>query len=90
MVKRVEHARTGIARHAAAALLLLGGTIDVRAEDAAPPSVPFSIHAERSAIIIEAMADKLETPRLIQSFLGAGPVLQVYRTLGRRPPGSAR
>jgi len=35
---------------------------------------------------IEAIAAKLTTPRLRRSFLGAEPVLEVYRRLGRRPP----
>jgi class 3 adenylate cyclase/tetratricopeptide (TPR) repeat protein len=36
--------------------------------------------------VIEAIAEKLRTPRLHRSFLGAEPVLEVYRALGRRPP----
>jgi tetratricopeptide (TPR) repeat protein len=36
--------------------------------------------------VIETIAEKLRTPRLHQSFLGAEPVLEVYRVLGRRPP----
>ena len=35
---------------------------------------------------IEAIADNLTTPRLRRSFLGAEPVVDIYRTLGRRPP----
>ena len=37
---------------------------------------------------IEAIAAKLTTPGLRRSFLGAEPVLDVYRTLGRRPPAA--
>jgi hypothetical protein len=36
--------------------------------------------------VIEAIAATLTTPRLRHSFLGAEPVLEVYRALGRRPP----
>lgn len=36
--------------------------------------------------VIEAIAEKLRTPHLHRSFLGAEPVLEVYRALGRRPP----
>jgi ATP/maltotriose-dependent transcriptional regulator MalT len=36
--------------------------------------------------VIEAIAEKLKTPRLRHSFLSAEPVLEVYRALGRRPP----
>ncbi len=39
-----------------------------------------------AAQTIEAIADKLRTPDLRRSFLGGEPVLEVYRTLGRRPP----
>ena len=39
-----------------------------------------------AARTLEAIADKLRTPSLRRSFLGAEPVLAVYRTLGRRPP----
>ena len=35
---------------------------------------------------IEAIAANLRTPRLRQSFLSAAPVLEVYTTLGHRPP----
>jgi hypothetical protein len=35
---------------------------------------------------IEAIAAKLATPRLRRSFLTAGPVVDVYRALGHRPP----
>jgi hypothetical protein len=38
-----------------------------------------------AAQTIEAIASKLTTPSLRRSFLGAEPVLDVYRTLGRRP-----
>ncbi|MBI3796070.1 MAG: AAA family ATPase [Deltaproteobacteria bacterium] len=36
--------------------------------------------------VIEAIAEKLRTPHLHRSFLGAEPVLEVYRALGQRPP----
>jgi len=36
--------------------------------------------------VIEAIATKLRTPRLRHSFLGAAPVVDLYRTLGHRPP----
>src|SRR5262249_10647323 len=42
-----------------------------------------------AAQTIEAIAAKLVTPRLRQSFLGAEPVARVFRTLGRTPPPSA-
>jgi tetratricopeptide (TPR) repeat protein len=35
---------------------------------------------------IEAIADNLTTPRLRRSFLGGEPVVDIYQTLGRRPP----
>jgi tetratricopeptide (TPR) repeat protein len=35
---------------------------------------------------IEALADQLQTPSLERGFLGAEPVVDVYRTLGQRPP----
>ena len=35
---------------------------------------------------IEAIADKLQTPSLRRSFLAAEPVVDIYRTLGHRPP----
>jgi class 3 adenylate cyclase/tetratricopeptide (TPR) repeat protein len=35
---------------------------------------------------IEAIADKLTTPRLRRSFLEADPVVDLYRTLGQPPP----
>ncbi|MBI4330236.1 MAG: tetratricopeptide repeat protein, partial [Chloroflexi bacterium] len=41
------------------------------------------LHAAQT---IEAIAEKLRTPSLRQSFLGAEPVLEVYRALGHRPP----
>jgi class 3 adenylate cyclase/tetratricopeptide (TPR) repeat protein len=40
----------------------------------------------QAAQTIEAIASQLTTPRLRRSFLGAAPVVEVYRTLGRRPP----
>ncbi len=39
-----------------------------------------------AAKTIEAIASRLTTPRLRQSFLGAEPVIEVFRTLGRHPP----
>jgi tetratricopeptide (TPR) repeat protein len=36
--------------------------------------------------MIEAVADKLQTPSLRRSFLAAEPVVDIYRTLGQRPP----
>jgi tetratricopeptide (TPR) repeat protein len=41
-----------------------------------------------AANAIESIAAKLVTPRLRQRFLGAEPVVRVYQTLGRTPPGS--
>jgi class 3 adenylate cyclase/tetratricopeptide (TPR) repeat protein len=35
---------------------------------------------------IEAIAANLQTPRLRHSFLSAGPVLEIYKALGHRPP----
>ena len=35
---------------------------------------------------IEAIADKLQTPRLRHSLLGAEAVVDIYRRLGHRPP----
>jgi class 3 adenylate cyclase/tetratricopeptide (TPR) repeat protein len=43
-------------------------------------------HFLQATDMIEAIASKLTTPRLQRSFLGATPVVEVYRTLGRRPP----
>jgi class 3 adenylate cyclase/tetratricopeptide (TPR) repeat protein len=39
-----------------------------------------------AATTIETLAARLQAPTLRRSFLGAEPVLDVYRTLGRRPP----
>jgi class 3 adenylate cyclase/tetratricopeptide (TPR) repeat protein len=36
--------------------------------------------------VIEAIATKLQTPSLRRSFLAAEPVVDLYRTLGHRPP----
>jgi class 3 adenylate cyclase/tetratricopeptide (TPR) repeat protein len=44
------------------------------------------VHFIQAAHTIEAIADQLQTPHLRRSFLSAEPVLDVYRTLGRRPP----
>jgi tetratricopeptide (TPR) repeat protein len=43
-------------------------------------------HFILAARTIEAIADKLQTPRLRRSFLAAEPVVDIYRTLGQRPP----
>jgi hypothetical protein len=43
-------------------------------------------HFRQAAQTIEALADKLQTPRLRRSFLAAEPVVDIYRTLGQRPP----
>ncbi|MBI3045713.1 MAG: hypothetical protein HYY78_23135, partial [Betaproteobacteria bacterium] len=40
----------------------------------------------QAAQTIEVIAEKLQTPGLHRSFLGAEPILEVYRALGRRPP----
>ncbi|MBI2875641.1 MAG: tetratricopeptide repeat protein, partial [Candidatus Tectomicrobia bacterium] len=40
----------------------------------------------QAAQTIEALAGKLKTPNLRQCFLGAEPVLEVYRALGHHPP----
>ena len=37
---------------------------------------------------IEAIAANLQTPRLRHSFLNAAPVMEVYATLGHRPPAA--
>jgi tetratricopeptide (TPR) repeat protein len=42
----------------------------------------------RAAQTIDGIAARLTTPGLRHSFLTAEPVLDVYRTLGRRPPAS--
>jgi class 3 adenylate cyclase/tetratricopeptide (TPR) repeat protein len=44
----------------------------------------------QAAETIETIAGKLTTPALHRSFLSAGPVTAVYRSLGRRPPQAAR
>jgi class 3 adenylate cyclase/tetratricopeptide (TPR) repeat protein len=41
----------------------------------------------QAAQAIDGIAGKLTTPGLRQSFLSAEPVAEVYRALGRRPPG---
>jgi tetratricopeptide (TPR) repeat protein len=43
-------------------------------------------HFILAAHTIEAIADKLQTPSLRRSFLTAEPVVDIYRTLGQRPP----
>jgi tetratricopeptide (TPR) repeat protein len=43
-------------------------------------------HFAEAARVIETMAGKLTTSGLRRSFLGAEPVLEIYRALGRRPP----
>jgi hypothetical protein len=40
-----------------------------------------------SAETIEWIAARLKTDSLIQNFLAAPPVREVFQTLGRRPPG---
>ena len=45
-------------------------------------------HFILAAHTIEAIADKLQTPSLRRSFLAAEPVVDLYRTLGHRPPPS--
>ena len=45
-------------------------------------------HFMQAAHTIEAIADKLQTPSLRRSFLAAEPVVDLYRTLGHRPPPS--
>jgi class 3 adenylate cyclase/tetratricopeptide (TPR) repeat protein len=40
----------------------------------------------QAAHTIETIADNLQSPHLRHSFLSAAPVVDVYRTLGRRPP----
>jgi tetratricopeptide (TPR) repeat protein len=44
------------------------------------------VHFVQATHTIEAIADKLQTPRLRRSFLAAEPVVDLYRTLGQRPP----
>jgi ATP/maltotriose-dependent transcriptional regulator MalT len=43
-------------------------------------------HFMQAAHTVETIADKLQTPRLRRSFLAAKPVVDIYRTLGHRPP----
>jgi hypothetical protein len=43
-------------------------------------------HVAGAAQTIEAIGAKLATPRLRRSFLTAGPIVEVYRALGHRPP----
>jgi hypothetical protein len=52
----VEQARIAIARHAAGTLLLLGAALSAHAQEAKAFSVPFTIHGERAAIIVDAVA----------------------------------
>jgi class 3 adenylate cyclase/tetratricopeptide (TPR) repeat protein len=40
----------------------------------------------RAAEVVDGIAAKLTTPGLRRTFLGAAPVLEVYRALNRRPP----
>ena len=42
----------------------------------------------RATQVIEAIATKLQMPSLRRSFLAAEPVVDLYRTLGHRPPPS--
>ena len=43
-------------------------------------------HFTQATHTIEAIADKLMTPGLRRSFLTAEPIVDLYRTLGQRPP----
>jgi predicted ATPase len=43
-------------------------------------------HFIQATQTIEAIVDKLTTPNLLRSFLSAEPVVDIYRTLGHRPP----
>jgi hypothetical protein len=43
-------------------------------------------HFIQATQTIEAIAGKLTTPNLLRSFLSAEPVVDIYRTLGHRPP----
>jgi ATP/maltotriose-dependent transcriptional regulator MalT len=43
-------------------------------------------HFIQATQTIETIADLLTTPRLLRSFLSAEPVMDIYRTLGHRPP----
>jgi tetratricopeptide (TPR) repeat protein len=45
-------------------------------------------NAGRALATLEVIAGGLTTPSLRLSFLGAEPVLDVYRILGRRPPAA--
>jgi len=47
-------------------------------------------HFSQAAQTIEALADKLQTPRLRRSFLMAEPVVELYRTMGHHPPLATR
>jgi len=41
---------------------------------------------QQAAQTIESLVDKLQTPSLRRSFLVAAPVVDIYHTLGHRPP----
>jgi class 3 adenylate cyclase/tetratricopeptide (TPR) repeat protein len=43
-------------------------------------------HFIQATQTIEAITDKLTTPNLRRSFLAAEPIVDIYRTLGQRPP----
>jgi hypothetical protein len=43
-------------------------------------------HLIQATHTIEVIAAKLTMPDLRRSFLGAEPVVDIYRTLGHRPP----
>jgi Flp pilus assembly protein TadD len=43
-------------------------------------------HFSQAAQTIEALADKLQTPRLRRSFLMAAPVVELYQIVGSHPP----
>jgi hypothetical protein len=44
------------------------------------------VHLIQATHTIEVIAAQLTMPDLRRSFLGAAPVLDIYRTLGHRPP----
>jgi tetratricopeptide (TPR) repeat protein len=43
-------------------------------------------HYRQAMYTIETIADKVHTPRLRRSFLTADPMVDLYRTVGYRPP----
>jgi hypothetical protein len=42
----------------------------------------------QAASVVDGIVGDLTTPSLRRSFLGAEPVIEVYRRMGRRPPAS--